>query len=97
MGRINSTEARANLAYGPGHSAFAITPHATNHLQQNSEDVVVRAIYVGVSGDITGKVLTESGAAATIAFLAVPVGVLNVAFFEIHITGTTATDMVGLL
>jgi len=98
MSRKNSTEARAQLAYGPGHSAFSITPHDTNHLQQNSEDVVCRGIYVGGAGDVTGEVFTESGAAATVTFTAVGAGtVLNVAFTHVHSTATTATAIVGLL
>jgi len=97
MARANATQARAQLAYGPGHSPFSITPHATNHLQQNSEDVTVRAIYVGGAGDVTGTVFTESGTATEQTFTGVAAGtVLNVAFTHINTT-STATLMIGLL
>jgi len=92
------TKDRADLAYGPGHSAIAVTPHDTNPLVDvNGETITARAIYVGVSGNITGKVMTPNGTAGTVAFLSVPIGILNVAFEEIHATGTTATDIVALL
>ena len=98
MSRANATQARAQLAYGPGHSAFDITPADATQLQQNSEDVTVRAIFVGGAGNVTGKVFTESGAAATVTFAGVAAGtVLNIAFIEVHSTGTTATSIVGLL
>ncbi len=84
--------------YGPGHSAFAITPNDANQLQQNSRDVVVRAIYVGSLGDVTGKIITESGAEATVTFKNVPAGsTLHFAFVEVHVTLTTASDIIGLL
>jgi hypothetical protein len=92
------TQDRADLAYGPGHSAVAIVPHATNPIVDvNGENITCRAIYVGVSGDITGKVMTPNGTPGTVAFLAVPVGILNVAFTHIHAVGTAATDLVALL
>ena len=84
--------------YGPGHSAFSITPADATNLQQNSRDVIVRGVYVGGLGDVTGKVWTESGSEATVTFSAVPAGtVLNVAFTQIHSTNTTATLLIGLL
>ncbi len=96
--RTNATQSRAALAYGPGHSAFAVTPSNTAHLQQNGQDVIVRGVFVGVAGNITGEVFTESGTAATVAFVGLAAGtVLNVAFTHIHVTGTTATSIVGLL
>lgn len=80
--------------YGPGHSAFDISP-------DNSEPIAngpVRAVYVGVGGDITGRTVSQSGSPATVTFTAVPTGtVLPVAFTHIHVTGTDADDMVGLL
>lgn len=98
MGRLNATLARAQLAYGPGHSPFDVVPNDTNHLQQNGEDIILRALYVGGLGNVTGKVFTESGAAATVTFNNVPAGsTLHFAFIEVHATGTTATLMLGLL
>lgn len=97
-GRTNATQSRASLAYGPGHSAFVIVPHDTNHLQQNSEDVTLRAIYVGGLGNVTGRVFTESGLPVTVTFSNVPAGsTLHFAFIEVHATLTTATLMLGLL
>lgn len=96
--KTQGTKARAALAYGPGHSPFAITPADATQLQQDSEDVTCRAIYVGGLGDVTGKIFTESGTADTITFSNVPAGsTLHFAFIEVHATGTTATDIVGFL
>ena len=98
MGRASSSQARAALAYGPGHSPFVIVPHDTNHLQQNSEDITLRALYVGGLGNVTGKIFTESGAAVTVTFENVPAGsTLHFAWIEVHSTLTTATLMIGLL
>lgn len=91
------TEIRASLPYGPGHSAFDISPHDTNQIEQNGQPVTLRAVYVGGAGNITGKVMTEFGASATVTFTAVPAGtILNVAFTHIHTT-SSATLMIGLL
>jgi len=51
------------------------------------------AIYVGVSGDITG---VPAGQDNAVLFKAVPVGVFPVAFSEINTSGTTATNMLAL-
>lgn len=97
-GRTNATQSRAALAYGPGHSAFAVIPHDTNRLQQNSEDVTLRAIYVGGLGDVTGRVFTESGSPVTLTWFNVPAGsTLHFAFIEVHATGTTATNILAFL
>ncbi len=90
-----ATLGRAQLAYGPGHSPVVVVPHASNPIQDDAdgEPAVVRAIFVGVSGDIKGVVL---GTTAAVLFTAVPAGIFNVAFTHIQSTGTTATNMVAL-
>lgn len=95
MSTYGATLGRAQLAYGPGMAPVVVVPHATNPIKADDEGeaLVVRAIYVGVSGDIKGVV---SGTDAAVAFVGVPVGIFNVAFTHIEITGTTATDMVAL-
>ena len=52
-----------------------------------------RAIYVGVSGDISVEMV---GVGSAIIFKAVPVGLLHIAFTRVNSTGTSATDMVAL-
>lgn len=52
-----------------------------------------RALYVGVAGDITA-ILQEDSVA--VLFKAVPVGVLPIKVSRIKVTGTTATNVVGL-
>lgn len=73
----------------PGLDAFAITP--SNSINFN---IMTRAIYVGVGGDIT--LVTSRGNA--VLFTAVPQGtVLPVVALRVNSTGTTASALVGLI
>jgi hypothetical protein len=74
----------------PATLAFAITP-------ANGADLAVgtRAIYVGGAGNLTVRM---SGDQAAAVFIAVPVGtVLPIAVDRVQATGTTATNLVGLV
>lgn len=71
----------------PAFGAFAITPHDTN--TQNA-----RALYIGVSGDVA---VVTRGRTTSVVFKAAPVGVLPVQVTKVLSTGTTATDIVGLV
>lgn len=74
---------------GPAPSAATITAHATNPINP-----VPRAIYVGTTGDITGR---AKGSTTDVVFKAVPAGsILPVAFQYIRVSGTTAADLVAL-
>lgn len=73
----------------PAREAFAITPHATNAISP-----LPKAIYVGGAGDIALRCV-DSGADVTL--VAVPVGtILPVRASHVRVTGTTATNLVGL-
>lgn len=77
----------SNLAVGV--SAFAITPHDTTNFTTRA-----RAVYVGVSGDITA--VFADGAA--VLFKSVPQGsVLPIEIRRINATGTTASSLVGIV
>jgi hypothetical protein len=52
-----------------------------------------RALYVGVSGDITG---IPAGQDNAVLFKAVPVGIFNVAMTQVNTSGTTAENMLAL-
>ncbi len=52
----------------------------------------VSAIYVGVTGNL--KVDMLNGNTAT--FLNVPVGIFEIAVKRVYVTGTTATELIGL-
>lgn len=67
--------------------AFAITKHDTNAN-------VATALYIGVTGDVA--VVTQDRT-TSVVFKAVPVGILPVRVSKVLSTGTTATDIVGLL
>jgi hypothetical protein len=68
--------------------AFAVTPHDTNELTNQT-----RGIYVGVSGDV--KVTTIDGDAVT--FVGLASGVIHPIMAKIiWSTGTTATSIVGV-
>lgn len=74
---------------GSAEDAFAIVTNDTTDLTKNA-----RAIYVGVTGNIICILL--SGAQVT--FNAVPAGsILPVAVKRVLATGTTATNLIGLI
>ena len=71
----------------PAGDAFAVTPSDATHLHAN-------ALFVGTSGDVT--VVTEAG--TTVTFKNVPTGsILPVRVSQVKSTGTTASDIVGLV
>ena len=68
--------------------AEVVVPSDTVNLAQTA-----RAIYVGVSGDISVEMV---GVGSAIIFKAAPVGILHIAITRVNSTDTTATDMVAL-
>lgn len=74
-----------SVASGPAKRAVAVTPSNSTSFAE------CRALYVGVSGDVTAVV---NGTA--VLFTAVPVGILPVYCTRVNSTGTTATDIVAL-
>ncbi len=71
----------------PGIDWYAITPNDNGDLPQ-----MVRAIYVGVTGDLT--LVSSRGRTAT--FIAVAVGYHPLRPVRVKSTGTTATGLVGI-
>jgi len=72
-----------------GDEWFEITPSDASDLPQ-----VVRALYIGGSGDI--KVADVSGNAAT--FVGLTAGsILPIRAYRVMSTGTTATNLVGIV
>ena len=69
-------------------NSFAVTPSDSEQLPH-----ATRAIYVGVTGDIT---MFLNNDAAAVLFKAVPVGMYWLSTNQIKATGTTASDIVGL-
>jgi len=77
------------LADAPAHTPAAVTPDDNTDF-----DFLVRRVYVGGAGDITGRVHGNAGTPVTLT--SVPAGtMLDVAFSRIHATGTTATNMIA--
>ena len=73
----------------PAVKAFAITPDDSADLAR-----LTRAIYVGVTGNIS---LILKGDDAAVTFVGVPAGtILPLRVTRVRSTGTTATDLVGL-
>lgn len=72
---------------GIARGGVAVTKHDTN---ENKFD----ALYIGVTGDVA--VVTKERSASVI-FKAHPVGYMPVSVVKVLSTGTTATDIVGLL
>ena len=75
----------------PARSAAAVTPSDSTDLS-----TYAKAIYVGVSGDVT---LIPVGAAADVGvlFKSVPIGWLPIQARRILATGTTASQIVALI
>lgn len=73
----------------PARNAVTVTPSDTADLTS-----VSKALYVGVSGDVTVNTL---GGATAVTFKAVPAGmILPVRCTRVLATGTTATSIVAL-
>lgn len=68
---------------GPSRASYDVTPHATNPLP------VGRGIFVGVAGDVTGR-LADDSADSTWTLSA---GVWPLVFQYVRATGTTATQI----
>lgn len=98
MALVEELAARTTAIYGPGHSLFSITPADDTPLTTGPGEVPLRAIYIGTEGDLTGKTYTAKGLPETITLRNIRSGtLLEIAFIEVHATGTTATDIVGIL
>lgn len=70
----------------PAENDFGVTPHDTNPLP------VGRGLYVGVTGNITGRLV---GSTVDRVYKNIQQGVVHPLIFQyIRNTGTTATDMV---
>lgn len=81
-------ESAASLS-GPAAHAFAITPQDGADLAET-----IRAIYCGVGGDLAVQML--SGAVVTLRNVS-PGHILPLRVTRVLQTGTTATDLVGLV
>jgi len=74
---------------GPAAHGFAVTPNDSTTLSETT-----RALYVGSAGAVT--VLMASGASVT--FTGIPAGtMLPVRVTKVMASGTSATDIVGLV
>lgn len=84
-----AVDAQRNIpSSGPSPRPIGITPHDTNELAY-----VVRAFYVGVTGNVA--VVNDLG--DTVIFVAVPAGATVPCMTKrVLSTGTTATSIVGL-
>lgn len=74
----------------PATKAFAITPHDTTKFDEN-----VRAIYVGVGGDIV--IVVKDGESAITFKNAQTGSIIPIRACRVNSTSTTATNLVGLI
>jgi hypothetical protein len=86
---VDNFEGDTTNLLGSAVSAVAITPHDTNELS-----VIPRALWIGVSGDVK---VTLRGDTTAVVFKSVPVGWLEVRPKLVWSTGTTATNILGVL
>ncbi len=70
-------------------SAFALT-------KSDSLDQPFKALYIGVTGDVTILPINATDDSQTILFKAHPVGYMPVQGRRVMATGTSATNIVGL-
>lgn len=74
----------------PAHSAYVITPNDSTMLSAHT-----RGIYVGGVGDLTVLIYNDTVA---VTFVGVPAGtLLPIRVSKVLATGTTATNLVGLI
>jgi len=76
---------------GPATKAVAVT-------KSDATVVDFASLYIGGAGDVAVEARNMSGTAANVTFKAVPAGtVLPIACTKVLSTGTSATDIVGLV
>jgi hypothetical protein len=89
---MSATDKFVNVQGGlqsPPPNTFAITPSDTTELP-----FVARAVYVGVTGDITLRLANDPG---SVTLKAIPAGTtLPIRARQIYATGTGASQLVGL-
>lgn len=71
----------------PAYGAVAVVPSDSTELSG------VRALYIGVSGDVA---VVTKGKTTAVTFKSVPIGILPVQCYKVLSTGTTATNIVAL-
>jgi len=86
--KFNSTVGQTT----PASSAFLVSPSDTTDFLTDAGELVPRAIYVGVAGDLKVDMI-DSG---TVTFLNLPVGLYPLRVRKIYTTGTTASSMIAL-
>ena len=83
------TYSQRDTDQSPATSAVAVTPHDATNLAEPS-----RALYIGVTGDVSVE-MTDTGTA--VVFTAVPAGtVLPIRVTRVNATATDATNIVSI-
>lgn len=86
--KFNSTVGQTT----PASSAFLVSPSDSTNFETDAGEVVPRAIYVGVAGDLKVDMINDG----TVTFLNLPVGLYPFRVSKIYSTGTTCTSMIAL-
>lgn len=71
----------------PAYGAEAVTPNDATVLGD------VRALYIGVSGDVA---VMPKGRSVAVTFKSVPIGILPVQCSKVMLTNTSATNILAL-
>jgi hypothetical protein len=80
----------ADYVTAPAQDAFAVTPSDVTNFS-----AVARSLWIGVAGDVT---LITLGSNTAVLFKNVPQGsMLPVMCIRVNATGTTATNIVGII
>lgn len=79
--------------------AIAVTPSDTKDVTDATGDAsqsYTRGLYIGVAGDVTVIMASDTGTGTSVTFKAVPLGILPIEVRRVKATGTAATNIVGL-
>ncbi|MBB6123255.1 spike base protein, RCAP_Rcc01079 family [Sphingobium subterraneum] len=82
-------DGQSDAAFQPARRAFAVVPHPTNEV-----DPLPKALYIGTGGNVTLRSIDGS---ADVVFKNLASGqILDVRAQFVRVSGTTATDIIGL-
>lgn len=89
---MSAQTSRTDGMNAPGFQAATISPSDSTDFPEGQN---ARAIYVGVTGDLT-VIMAGDAAGTSVTFKNVPVGIFNIAARRVLSTGTTATQLIRL-
>lgn len=81
---------------GPSRFATVITPSDTAAVAIGPGGTYAKKLYIGVAGDVTVIMASDTGLGTPVLFKAHPVGYMDAQVRAVMATGTAATNILGL-